>query len=152
MPAPTLASSSPKGLRNEWLLAGGFVLATLLVASAVWLYTALSGATSSGRPQPVWLGVPKVVSQMSDGRVMEVKVNLQLKDDDAAGALEDHVIAFGAVIQGVGISMTKTDVRGAEGMQRYGQAIRESINDYLEQSNIDERVRHVAFEELTLVR
>lgn len=151
MPAYPTAAAPSKGLSNEWLLGICIALATLLVGMGVWMYTALGDASFSSRPKPVWLGVPKVISQMSDGRVMEVKVNLQLKDKDAAGNLRDHLNAFSAMIQEVGSSMTKTDIRGADGVKEYGRAIRESLNDYLEERQISTRVKHVAFEELTLV-
>lgn len=153
MPASVNAPTAAKGLRQEWLLAITAALLTAVVALCVWLYTVLSsGDTFSRRPQPVWLGVPKVVSQMSDGRVMEVKVNLQLKDENTASDLSGHVHAFATMIQEVGTSMTKTDIRGVEGMTNYGLAIRESLNDYLEERDIEGRVKHVAFDELTLVR
>lgn len=149
---PALPAAAPsKGLSNEWLLGICIALATLLVGLGVWVYTNLSDSSFSSRPQPVWLGVPKVISQMSDGRVMEVKVNLQLKDKDTASHLSDHLAAFSTMIQSVGTSMTKTDIRGADGVKQYGRAIRESLNDYLEEREISARIKHVAFEELTLV-
>lgn len=145
-------SGQSSGVRQEWWLAAIVALTTVLVALGVWLYTSAADPVQQQRPRPVWLGVPKVVSQMSDGRVLEVKVNLQLKDSGAARRLSGHQAAFTTVIQEVGSTMTKDDVRGADSIERYGRTIRTSLNDYLEDRNMGDRVRHVAFEELTLVR
>ena len=47
--------------------------------------------------------------------------------------------------------MTRTDIKGREGVQRYGQAIQQAINGYLKDQHIDERVKTVAFNELVLL-
>jgi flagellar basal body-associated protein FliL len=139
-----------KDKTSDWTLAIGIALGALLVAFGTWVYTQWS-AMDKPRNGAVWLDVPEVQSQLADGRMLSVKVNLRLRNRDDPDMLEGHEPALKAMIEQVGTTMTRADIKGREGVQRYGQAIQQAINGYLQDQHIDERVKTVAFNELVLL-
>lgn len=144
-------NQAPKLLRDEWVVGLAVTLAAVLTALSVWVYTQWSSLSDQGRPRPTWQTMPKVISQLADGRMVSVKVNFQLKDAHSAGVIEEHEPAVRAMIQSVGTTMTRTDIKGPQGIERYGQAIRDSVNGYLAEREMDDRVKTVAFDELILM-
>lgn len=144
--------NTPSGGASEWLLELSIGAAVLLLGIGVWFYTQHNSApVVQERPRPVWLGVSKVIAQMSDGRMVNVRVNLDLDGEDAVKELEPHTPAFKALIQEVGTSTSHDDLRQRDGINRFGAAIRVSMNDYLEEQQTNGRVKTVAFQELTLL-
>lgn len=143
-------STKRKDKSGDWTLAIGIALGALLVAFGTWVYTEWS-SLEKPRNGAVWLDVPKVISQLADGRMVSVKVNLRLRNRDDPEVLEGHAPALKAMIEQVGTTMTRTDIKGADGIQRYGRAIQQSINGYLDDQDIEERVKMVAFDELVLM-
>ena len=130
---------------SDWTLAIGIALGALLVAFGAWVFTEMS-AMDKPRNGAVWLNVPKVISQLADGRMVSVKVNLQLRNKDDPSTLEGHQPALKAMIEQVGTTVSREDIKGADGIQRYGRAIQHAINGYLDDQQIDERVKMVAFD------
>ena len=143
-------SMKRKDKGGDWTLAIGIALSALLVALGTWVFTQWS-SLEKPRNGAVWLDVPKVISQLADGRMVAVKVNLRLRNRDDPNVLEGHEPALKAMIEQVGTTMTRTDIKGSDGIQRYGRAIQQSINGYLDDQEIKERVKMVAFDELVLM-
>lgn len=143
-------SMNRKAKGSDWTLAIGIALGALLVAFSTWIYTQWS-SMEKPRNGTVWLDVPEVQSQLADGRMLSVKVNLKLRSRDNPNMLEGHEPALKAMIEQVGTTMTRSDIKGQEGIQRYGQAIQQAINGYLDDQQIEGRVKTVAFNELVLL-
>lgn len=130
----------------------GIGLVMLVLALGVWAYTHLNSTDRTlDRPKPAWLAMPKMMAQMGDGRMLNLKVNLQLANDQAVDALKPHVPAFEALIQETGLRITKDDIQEAGRLKQFSQDIRTSLNGYLEDQAMSARVKGVAFEELMLM-
>lgn len=123
---------------------------TLLCAAAAWFYTAGQPDLSQRRPPPVWMGLGKVVAQLDDGQHLNVKVDLQLKDEEALEVLAPHGDAMKVMLTELGQAITREDLASPEGIQDFGQDIRRQINNYLRRQQIEQRVVSVAFGELLL--
>jgi flagellar basal body-associated protein FliL len=145
-PAPDQPSS------RDGALPLAFAAAALLLGLGAWAYTSFGAHSSEpSRPVPAWLTISKVMAQMSDGRMVKIKVDLRVQDKDAVGTLKPQTAAFTALIEEVGGHMSREDLQGSEGMARLGSAIQTALNDYLQEQRVPERVKGVAFEELTLL-
>jgi flagellar basal body-associated protein FliL len=145
-------SHSPPSVVSDWLLELLIGVSALMLGTAVWLFVQAGGnKAQQERPRPVWLGVTKVMAQMSDGRMVTVKVNLSLGKPEAIGELQPHMPAFQALIEEAGTRITREDIQGGEGMKRFGVAIQETLNEYLDGQHVANRVKHVLFDELTLM-
>lgn len=129
----------------------GIGLIMIVLAFSVWAYTQLGAESTQHKPRPIWLGISKVMAQMGDGRMVNMKVNLRLQDDDALDSLSAHVPAFKALIETTGAQMSRDTLQGREGMHNLGTAIRDTLNNYLDDHAVKERVKDVAFEELMLM-
>ncbi|MFT3856266.1 MAG: flagellar basal body-associated FliL family protein [Aquabacterium sp.] len=132
-------------------MVAGIGLAAILLGVLVWMYTHFVQAPAPTRPRPIWLGVPKVIAQMADGRMVNVKVNLSLDAASSAGELEDHLPAFKALIQEVGTKTERDALQTSQGIQRFGLAVQDAINGYLDDQEAQGRVKSIAFEDLTLL-
>lgn len=148
------SSASPSLSRTAWgEWAMGLIIAgvALLIATAVWGYAHWTDQQARQQARKAWVAVPKVLSQLSDGRMVQVKVNLKLDDGAPTAPLDGHGPALSAMIQAIGPTLSRDDLRGPEGMDRYATAIRDSLNSYLSGRQMDERVADVAFEEFVLM-
>lgn len=143
-------SPSSSGL-SDWLLELVIGVTAVVLAVGVWAFSHYSDPAPQDKPNPVWLGVSKVVAQMSDGRMVSVKVNLRLAHEDAVDELAPHIPAFKALIQETGAQISREDLQGREGMKHFGKAIVSTLNDYLDERNEPARIKSVAFEELMLM-
>jgi flagellar basal body-associated protein FliL len=150
MAAVNNSRSTASGL-SDHLLELLIGVTVLVLAGAVWLYSQASDGPETKRPRPVWLSVPKVIAQMTDGRMVNVKVNLHLDQQDAVDELADHLPAFQTLIQEIGTQTAREDIQDREGMKRFGGQISESLNAYLDGQRTQGRIKNVAFEELTLL-
>ncbi|MGC4061586.1 MAG: flagellar basal body-associated FliL family protein [Aquabacterium sp.] len=135
-----------------WTLELSVGLIALVLGLGAWLFLQFSdGHSAHDKPHPAWLGVPKVMAQMSDGRMVNVKVNLRLKDEKAVEELDPHLPAFAALIQEVGGQVDHDALQDSKGIQHFGSLIRESLNDYLAQQSVHAKIKDVAFAELMLL-
>ncbi|HET6788892.1 MAG TPA: flagellar basal body-associated FliL family protein [Aquabacterium sp.] len=145
-------TSSPTSGVSDWLLELAIGVVVIVLGGSVWAYTHFSGKNPhQNKPKPAWLAVPKVMAQMSDGRMVDIKINLQLSSENEASELKPHMPAFTALIQAAGVSTTHDDLQQEGGASRFGKAIRTSLNGYLEEQDLPERIKNVAFEELMLM-
>lgn len=146
-------TDSPSSGLSDWLLELSIGIIVIVLGAGVWAFTHYSSKSDAhqDRPKPAWLGVPKVMAQMGDGRMVDMKINLQLNSDNEASALEPHMPAFTALIQAAGVSTSHDDLQQEGGAARFGRSIRSSLNSYLEEQDLPERVKNVAFEELMLM-
>ena len=144
--------SSPSSVVGDWLLQAIMGLAVVLLGMGVWLYLSNNGAPAAqDKPRPVWLGVSEVLAQMSDGRMVNVKVNLKLGNEQAIAELAPHKPAFQALIQEAGTQVSREDIQGPEGMRHFGATLRDTLNGYLEEQDVPTRIKQVVFDELTLM-
>jgi flagellar basal body-associated protein FliL len=147
--SPTQADEAPA---RGWTLEMSVGLLALVLGVSAWVFLQLStGKPSHDKPRPAWLGVSKVMAQMSDGRMVNLKVNLRVKDEKAVEELDPHTPAFVALIQEVGTQVTHEELQDSKGIQHFGTLIRDSLNDYLEQQSVHTKVKDVAFAELMLL-
>lgn len=146
-------TESPSSGLSDWLLELAIGVIVIVLGGSVWAFTHFGGKNNShqDRPKPAWLAVPKMMAQMGDGRMVDMKINLQLNKESDASELEPHMPAFAALIQATGVATSHDDLQQEGGAARFGRAIRTSLNDYLEEQNLPERVKNVAFEELMLM-
>lgn len=144
--------ATPDSAPNDWLLELVIGVGVVVLGFGVWAYTHFaSGPATPDRPKPAWLALPKVMAQMSDGRMVNIKVNLRLASDNAIGDLTPHVPAFKALIEETGTRLSRDDLQGAEGMKNLSRTIRTSLNGYLQERDLSPRVKDVAFEEMMLM-
>ena len=142
--------SSSSGF-SDWLLELSIGVIVVMLGAGVWAFTHYGSNASQERPKPAWLGVPKVMAQMGDGRMVDMKINLQLNSTKDASELEPHMPAFTALIQAAGVSTSHEDLQREGGPASFGRTIRSSLNNYLEEQDLPERIKNVAFEELMLM-
>lgn len=134
---------------SDWLLELGIGLAVVVLVSGAWAYTYfVSPNIDPSRPVPVWLAVPKVMAQTADGRMVNVKVNLQLAKADDVSLLEPHVPAFKTLIQDVSTDISRDELKQPDGILQFGQAVKATFNSYLKSQDVSARVKNVAFDEL----
>lgn len=138
---------------SDWRLELVIGIGVIVLGFGVWVFTHFSGNTPSSqdRPKPAWLALPKVMAQMSDGRMVNIKVNLRLANADAVSELQPHAPAFKALVQDTGTRMSTQALQGMQGMKNFGQAIRASLNDYLRDQEVPTRIKDVAFDEMMLM-
>jgi flagellar basal body-associated protein FliL len=137
---------------RDWMLELSVGVMAVVLGTSVWVYMQLSHSKPvQERPRPVWLGVDKVMAQMSDGRMVNIKVNLRLKDQKAIDELSPHKPAFKALIQEAGTQVTHDELQDTQGMKHFSSVIRASINDYLEDESVHVKIKDVVFDELMLM-
>ena len=146
-------TDTPSSGVSDWLLELVIGLVVIVLGGSVWAYSHYGhqNPLHQDKPRPVWLAIPKILAQMSDGRMVNVKVNLRLNSDKDAGTLEPHLPAFKALIQETGTRTTHEALQDREGVIRFGQAIRTSLNDYLADQDVPARVKDIAFDEMMLM-
>lgn len=144
-------TENPSSGLSDWLLELLIGVTVVVLALGVWAYSHLSTNAPQDKPRPVWLGISKVITQMADGRMVSVKVNLRLTDENAVAQLEPHIPAFKALIQEAGTQASHDELQSREGMSRFGKAIVTNINDYLNEHEAATKVKSLAFDELILM-
>lgn len=144
--------SSSSGL-SDWALELAIGLIVIVLGAGVWAFTHFGEkhGAHQDRPKPAWLAVPNILAQMGDGRMVDMKINLQLNSDDEASELKPHMPAFTALIQAAGVTTSHDDLQQDGGAARFGRNIRSSLNNYLEEQDMPARVKNVAFDELMLM-
>jgi hypothetical protein len=148
----TSRSSTPAGAgTSDWMF--GFVMGgvTLTLIAAIWGWSQLNYRPNTQRPRPVWMDISRVISQLSDGRMLKVHVGLRLQNTEAANALKPHQDIFKSMVEEVSAEMSHDELQGPEGMRKLSQHIRATFNDYLADQAVPYRVKDVLFEEWTLM-
>lgn len=144
--------SSPDSVHvRDWVLELSVGVIAIVLGLAAWLFLQYSSKSAQEKPHPAWLAVSKVTAQTSDGRMVNIKVNLRLKDQHAIKELDPHIPAFAALIQEVGSEVSRDDLQNMQGIQHFGSLIRTSLNDYLEKQSVHAKIKDVAFDELMLL-
>ena len=136
---------------SEFKLAVLIGLATLVFLMAAWALNRLIQPSAPERPVPAWLGVSQVTAQTSDGRMLSVKVNLQVKNKDDLEVLAPYEPVFRSIVADTGSAMSSDEATGSERIIQFGKTVREEVNDYLDEQNVQPRVKRVAFEEFKLM-
>lgn len=143
---------SPHSGISDWLLEMAIGAFVLVLGACVWGYAHFSSQKlEHTKPVPVWLTVPKVMAQTSDGRMFNVKLNLQLGKPKDVSLMEPHIPAFTTLVQEVGTQMSRDDMKDADGLVRFGKTVKTSLNGYLKAQDVQARVKDVALDELMLL-
>lgn len=137
--------------RSDWVMEISIGLGILILGVGAWLFNTYAKPQASNRPVPIWLGISKVMAQMTDGRMLSVKVNLQLKNKDDQSILEPHATALKAVVEQVAADMNEDEITGPDAMVNLGDAIESGVNDYLREQHLKTRIKHVMFDEMVLM-
>lgn len=144
-------SPAASGL-SDWLLELVIGLVVVILGVSVWAYTHYGKSDDrQDRPTPAWLSLPKIMAQMSDGRMVNFKVNLRLAKDNDADALEPHMPAFKALVEEAGTHISEEDLHGSGGLKQFSLDIKKSLNSYLKDQGEPTRIKDVAFEEMMLM-
>ena len=137
---------------SDWMLEATISAIVIVLVMTIWLYVRYANNhPMQEKAQPVWLGVTKVTSQMSDDRMVDIKVKLRLDNEKALDQMEPHAPAFEALIQEAGAKMTREDLQQRGGLKRLASGILNNINDYLEEQALPGRIKEVDFEEVLLM-
>lgn len=134
---------------SDWLLELAIGAFVLVLGVSVWAYTHFSSQKlEQTKPVPVWLTVPKVMAQTSDGRMFNVKFNLRLGKQKDVSVMEPHIPAFKTLVQEAGTQMSRDDMKDADGLVRFGKTVKTSLNGYLKAQDVQARVKDVALDEI----
>lgn len=136
---------------NELKLAVLVGLGALVLLLMAWAFNRLMQPQEPQRPVPAWLGVSKVNAQTADGRMLAVKVNLQLKNQNDLETLAPYEPVFKSLVTEAGASLSSDQAKGRDRIAQFGNTVRDSVNDYLNEQHVKPRVKRVAFEEFTLM-
>jgi flagellar basal body-associated protein FliL len=149
MPAQTTHSASSTD--KNWLLEITIGIGFLVIGLVVWAYSLFASKDTHTRPVPAWLSVAKVVAQMGDGRMLKIKVNLQLARKEDEATLSPHGPAFKALVESVGGEMRTEEITGPQGITKLGTAILEELNGYLDEQRVPSHIQQVAFDEVLVM-
>lgn len=149
MATPARAS---KPANTDRTLAIVVSLGALMLITAIWAWARSATAPAvTERPAPAWLAINRVIAQLTDGRMLKVRVDLQLQDQEAVSSLTPHQEAFRSMVEEISADMSHEELRGPEGMTRLAGHIRSASNSYLAEQRIPHRVKNVMYEEWTLM-
>jgi len=149
MSAATAQSDSN---RSAWtvILAGAALIATLAMGTWGWQKYA-HPPEELVRPAPIYLSIDKIESKMSDGSVLAFKFGLQLKDPKDQQVLGPYAPAFRSMVANLTTELTYQDLSGPDSMTKMGGYIEYTLNDYLTQQGLPQRINGVLFEDWLLL-
>jgi len=124
---------------------------TVLLIAAIWLWTRYAALPSDDRPKPAWFGIDRVMAQMTDGRMIKLRINLQVQDQSEVVSLYPHQRALKALVEVTSSEMNRDDMSGPDGMTKLANTLQDTINGYLSEQRVDIQVRKVVFDEWTLL-
>ena len=138
--------------RSVWtlILAGAALIATLALGTWGWQKYA-SPPDAVARPVPIYLSIDKIESKMSDGSVLAFKFGLQLKDPKDQQVLGPYAPAFRSMVANLTTELTYQDLSGPDSMTEMGGYIEYTLNDYLTQKGLPQRIQGVLFEDWLLL-
>ena len=138
--------------RSVWtlILGGAALIATLALGAWGWQKYA-SPPTEVVRPVPIHLSIDKIESKMSDGSLLAFKFGLQLKDPKDQQVLGPYAPAFRSMVANLTTDLTYQDLAGPGSMTEMGGYIEYTLNDYLTQQGLPQRINGVMFEDWLLL-
>lgn len=149
MSAATAQSDSN---RSVWILilVGGTLIAMLALAS--WGWQKFGQAPSEqARPVPIYLSIDKIESKMSDGSVLAFKFGLQLQDSKDQQVLGPYAPVFRNMVETMATELSYADLSRPDSMTEMGGYIQYTLNDYLTQQGLPQRIQGVLFEDWLLL-
>lgn len=146
------ATVETQNSRSDWTVVLGIGAIIVLLGLAAWAYQAFSQHTDAdSRPAPVWLSVDKIETKMSDGSMLAVKFNLQLAHPKDQKALSPYTPAFKSMVEVMATDLSYQELAGPDSMAELRDSIQTTLNDYLEERGVPQRVKDVMFEEWLLL-
>jgi flagellar basal body-associated protein FliL len=138
--------------RSVWtlILGGAALIATLALGAWGWQKYA-SPPTEVVRPVPIYLSIDKIESKMSDGSVLAFKFGLQLKDPKDQQVLGPYAPAFRSMVANLTTELSYQDLAAPGSMTEMGGYIEYTLNDYLTQKGLPQRIQGVLFEDWLLL-
>jgi flagellar basal body-associated protein FliL len=126
------------------------LIATLALGAWGWQKYA-NPSTEVVRPVPIYLSIDKIESKMSDGSLLAFKFGLQLKDPKDQQVLGPYAPAFRSMVANLTTDLTYQDLSAPDSMTEMGDYIEYTLNDYLTQKGLPQRIQGVLFEDWLLL-
>ena len=138
--------------RSVWtlILAGAALIALLALAAWSW-QKFVQAPSEQSRPVPIYLGMDKIETKMSDGSVLAFKFGLQLQDPKDQKALGPYAPAFRNMVETMTTELSYEDLSRPDSMTEMGGYIQYTLNDYLTQQGLPQRIQGVLFEDWLLL-
>lgn len=148
----SVATAQSDNNRSVWslILAGAALIGTLALVTWGWQkYTQTPDELV--RPVPIYLSIDKIETKMSDGSVLTFKFGLQLKDPKDQKVLGPYAPAFRSMVTNLTTELTYQDLASPDSMTEMGGYIQYTLNDYLTQQGLPQRIKGVLFEDWLLL-
>ena len=100
---------------------------------------------------PIYLSIDKIETKMSDGSVLAFKFGLQLQDPKDQKALGPYAPAFRNMVETMTTELSYEDLSRPDSMTEMGGYIEYTLNDYLTQQGLPQRINGVLFEDWLLL-
>ena len=138
--------------RSVWtlILAGAALIALLALAAWSW-QKFVQAPSEQSRPVPIYLSIDKIESKMSDGSLLAFKFGLQLKDPKDQQVLGPYAPAFRSMVANLTTELSYQDLAAPGSMTEMGGYIEYTLNDYLTQKGLPQRIQGVLFEDWLLL-
>lgn len=148
----SVATAQSNSTRSVWILilAGSALIATLALVTWGW-QRYVHAPDEVARPVPIYLSIDKIETKMSDGSVLAFKFGLQLKDPKDQQVLGPYAPAFRSMVANLTTELTYQDLSGPDSMTEMGGYIEYTLNDYLTQQGLPQRINGVLFEDWLLL-
>lgn len=146
------ATAQSDSTRSVWtlILAGAALIATLALVTWGWQkYT--HAADEQVRPVPIYLSIDKIETKMSDGSVLAFKFGLQLQNPKDQKVLGPYAPAFRSMVETMTTELSHEDLSSPDSMSEMGGYIQYTLNDYLTQQGLPQRIQGVLFEDWLLL-
>lgn len=148
----TAAPHSANSTRSVWLLILGVSALIGLAAMVAWLWqTGDAPSQTSPRPAPVYLRLEKIDAKTSDGGMLAIKVGLQLEKRDDQKSLLPYAPVFKDMIMEMTAELSHKDLLHPGGMEEMSGYVEYTLNEYLTQQGMSQRINSVMFEEWLLL-
>lgn len=142
----------PMAYLREGSIAVWIALAVILFGLAAWGTSSLLPQTTAvERPKPMWMKLPTVETQMADGKMVTMDLNLQMQHQRTENSLDDYKAAMAAVVQERVQTKTRKDFATAQGMTDVSKDLKKSLNRFLKNHDMEQRVQSVEYQQFTLL-
>lgn len=138
--------------RSAWvLILTGAVLIGMLALFAWGWRAFVYKPEEQARHVPVYLSIDKIETRMADGSVLAFKFGLQLRHPTDQKVLGPYLPAFRNMVETKTTELTYEDLSEPGSMVEMASYIEYTLNDYLTQQGLPQRIDGVLFEDWLLL-
>ena len=149
----SVATAQSDNNRSVWIVILAAVILIGGIALALWGWQKFAQTPAEqARPVPIYLSIDKIETKMSDGSVLAVKFDLQLQNEKDQKVLGPYVPAFRSLVETMATDLTHQDLAAPGSMVEMGGHIQYTLNDYLTQQGLPQRIEGVLFEDWLLLQ